>query len=175
MNHKLVIIMLFLLTVCFTSTALAMEGDDNPIDKAFATDINGAVNTVEMNYVAGKYMQAWKAEMDNVAAAIKKEYSYDEDKAGIDNYTTAYEKVADAAGQVEWLNWSNLNENPKYRSFGTGAASASLFAKAQIYKQATFNLLNTYQGRSGSEPEKCSYTFTYSGKGAELTRLRENQ
>ncbi|GMB02258.1 hypothetical protein [Pelosinus sp. IPA-1] len=104
MNHKLVIIMLFLLTVCFTSTALAMEGDDNPIDKAFATDINGAVNTVEMNYVAEKYMQAWKAEMDNVAAAIKKEYSYDEDKAGIDNYITAYEKVADAAGQVEWLN-----------------------------------------------------------------------
>ncbi|GMB02259.1 hypothetical protein PIPA1_50600 [Pelosinus sp. IPA-1] len=70
---------------------------------------------------------------------------------------------------------SNSKENPKSRSFGTGAVSASLFAKAQIYKQATFNLLKTYQGRSGSEREKCSYTFTYSGKGAELTRLRENQ
>jgi len=46
MNHKLVIIMLFLLTVCFTSSALAMEGDENPIDKAFATEINQAVNTV---------------------------------------------------------------------------------------------------------------------------------
>ena len=38
--------MLFLLTVCFTSSALAMEGDENPIDKAFATEINQAVNTV---------------------------------------------------------------------------------------------------------------------------------
>jgi len=110
--------------------------------------------------------------MDNLAATIKKEYRYDDDKVNIDNYTIAYEKVANAAGQMEWL---NSKENPKDRSFGTGAVSASLFAKAQIYKQATFNLLKMYQGSSGSNPEKCSYTFTYSGKNDELTRIREKR
>jgi len=120
--------MLFLLVAGFTSTAFAMGNNDNPIDKAFLKDWNEAMSTVEMNYVMGKYAEAWEVEMNHAATVIKGKYEFDEDKTRIDDYIGAYEKVADAA-------------------------IASLSAKANIYKQATFNLINTYQGQEGSNPD----------------------
>jgi hypothetical protein len=165
--------LIFFMVVGFTSTALAMENGDNPIDKAFVKDMSEAKSTIEMNYVAGMNMQTWKAEMDNVATIMKAQYKFDEDKARIDAYTAAYEKVADATGYVEWLKWSNKDENPNNRSFATGVTSARLLAKADIYKQATLNLINTYEGRIGEDPDKKKkYTYVYSGNGAELGKMR---
>ena len=161
--------MLCLLVVSFTNTAMAMDNADNPIDQAFVNDFTQAVATAELNYVSEQYMQAWKAEMDNVAAGIKQQYKFDEDKGRIDTYVAAYERVAVAASSVEWLNWSDRDNDPKHRSFGTGAASASLSAKANIYKQATLNLITTYQGLSG----ETKYNYAYSGIGAELAKIRQ--
>ena len=169
------ITMLFLLVVGFTSTAFAMENNDNPIDEAFLNDRNKAMSTVEINYVMGKYAEAWKAEMNHAATVIKGKYEFDEDKTRIDDYIEAYEKVADAAIRVEWLSWSDTTQSPKGRHFGTGAVSASLSAKANIYKQAAFNLINTYQGQEGGNSgNNIKYSYIYSGKGAELEKIKEN-
>ena len=166
--------MLFLLIVSFTNTVMAMDNSDNPIDQAFANDFTQAIATPELNYVSEKYMQAWKAEMDNAATVIKQQYQFDEDKTRIDAYTAAYEQVAVAASSVAWLNWSDTNAAPQHRNIGTGAASASLSAKANIYKQATLNLINMYQGQTGDNPnEKNTYIYVYSGNGAELAKIKK--
>ena len=162
--------MLFMFVLGFANTAIAKEVTENPIDKAFAQDISEAMNTREMNYVAEKYMDAWKIEMKNVADVIKMQYNFAEDKAHIDAYVAAYEKVADAAVYIEWLNWSDTDADPKVRNFGTGAASASLLAKANIYKQATLSLIQNYQGQSGEDSLK--YSYAYLGNGAELEKIR---
>lgn len=177
MTRKQIVIfigILFLLVVSITNTGMAIDNSDNPIDQAFAKDFTQATATPELNYVAEKYMQAWKAEMNNAAAVIKQQYQFAEDKARIDTYTAAYEQVAAAASSVAWLNWSDTNAEPKHRNFGTGAASASLSAKANIYKQATVNLINMYQGQTGDNPnEKNIYSYAYSGNGAELAKIRK--
>ncbi|MDF2502238.1 MAG: hypothetical protein K0Q77_2952 [Anaerosporomusa subterranea] len=163
------LVTLFLL-VFFANMAMAKDHTDNPIDKAFAQDISEAMNTMEMNYVTEKYMDAWKAEMDNAAIVLKQRYTFAEDKAHIDNYIAAYKKVAEAAAYLKWLNWSDTEEAPNIRHSGTGAASASLSAKANIFKQATLNLINAYHGQLGDDPFK--YSYIYSGKGAELAKIR---
>lgn len=164
--------LLILLVVSLPNTAIAMNSVDNPIDQAFCNDFTQAIATVELNYVSEKYMKAWKNEMENAAAVVKQQYHFDEDKARIDTYTTAYEQVAAAAGSLEWLNWSDKNADPKHRSFGTGAASASLLAKAKIYKQATLNLIAISQGLAG-DGGNFKYNYAYSGEGAELAKIRE--
>ncbi|MDF2634213.1 MAG: hypothetical protein K0R78_1087 [Pelosinus sp.] len=174
MTRKMLVVLLGIVFLLgFTNTGMAKDYTENPIDKAFAIDRSEAMNTIEMNYVAEKYMSAWKAEMKNVATVITSKYKFAEDKAHIDAYVAAYEKVADAAGYVEWLNWSDTDEEPKARSFGTGAGSASLSAKANIYKQATLNLIQSYQGQMGEDSLK--YNYVYSGNGAELEKIRVQQ
>lgn len=166
-----VLIMMVLVSMGFANTAMAKGQADNPIDQAFAQDFCEAMNTIEMNYVSEKYMDAWKAEMKNVAAVLKQSYVFTEDKAHVDVYVASYEKVAESAGYIEWLNWSDAKEDPNHRSFGTGAASASLSAKANIYKQATINLIDAYHGQAGDN--SLSYTYVYSGKGADLAKVRD--
>lgn len=178
MSKKIIAIlitMIVVLAVGFASTAFAMENNDNPIDKAFLKDQNEATSTVEINYVMGKYAEAWKTEMNHAGIVIKEKYKFDEDKKRIDDYIEAYEKVAEAAMHVEWLNWSDTTQNPKGRNVGTGAIGGSLSAKATIYKQATFNLIMVYQGLEGSNPDNnFKYNYIYSGNGAELTKMKEN-
>lgn len=170
MKRKLLVVFagIFCFLVIGFNPAMAAGNHDNPIDQAFAKDFNEAMSTVEMNYVAEEYMQAWKAEMNNAAAVIKQQYKFDEDKARVDAYVAAYEQVADAAVYLEWLNWSDTEESPDCRSFGTGAPSASWTAKANIYKQATLNLLKAYQHHAVDKP----YTYAYTGKGADLVKMR---
>lgn len=169
---KFLVSMLCALLLGFNNIGFAMQNGDNPIDQAFATQWNEAGSTVEMNYVAEKYMKAWRGEMNHVAGLLKGKYKFDEDKSRIDDYIAAYEKVAGAAIYVEWLNWSNVDQNPAGRQFGTGAASGSLQAKANIYKQATMNLINAYHGQEGdSQYNDSKYHYIYSGNGRELTEL----
>ena len=178
MSKKLVTIvttMIVVLVVGFANTAFAMENNDNPIDKAFIKDQNEVTSTVEINYVVGKYVEAWKAEMNHAGIVIKEKYKFDEDKKRVDDYIEAYEKVAEAAMHVEWLNWSDTTQSPKGRTFGTGAISGSFAAKAIIYKQATFNLIAIYQGMEGNNPDNnLKYHYIYSGNGAELAKMKEN-
>lgn len=160
--------MLCFLIFGFNIPAMAAGSEDNPIDRAFAKDFAEVISTVEMNYVAEKYLEAWQAEMRHAAAVLKGRYNFAEDRARVDTYVTAYEQVADAAVYLEWLNWSDTEQSPAGRSFGTGAVSASLGAKAYIYKQATLNLLKMYQGHSAENP----YLYAYAGKGAGLAQIQ---
>lgn len=143
----------------------------NPIDQAFAGDFSQSLTTVELNFVSEKYAQAWKAELDHIAVVMKQQYHFDEDKAHVDAYVTAYEQAAQAAGLIEWINWSDSNAAPVGRHFGTGAASASMSAQANVYKQAALQLITLYQGQSG---ERNTYSYAYSGQGACLKQEQDS-
>ena len=143
--------------------------DNNIIDKSFKKDFEMATATAEINYVAELYSKAWQAEFKSVATKIKKGYKYKEDQKRVDDYVTAYTSVAKKAFDLEMLNWSDISETPAKRNFGTGAGGAALLAEGMVYKQATLNLIQHYQGMSdGNE-----YKYSYNGKGAELQKLRQ--
>ncbi len=170
---RILVSMICVLILGFTNIGFAMQKGDNPIDQGFAKQWTEAGSTVEMNYVAEKYMEAWREEMHHVAGLLKEKYKYDEDKNRINDYITAYEKVANAAIYVEWLNWSNIDQNPIGRQFGTGANSGSLQAKANIYKQATVNLIHAYYGQVGdSQYNTVKYSYIYAGNGEELAKIK---
>lgn len=163
--------MLLLLIVSTTSPVLAKDKTDNPIDRAFASDFAEAMSTAELNYVAEKYWAAWKAELDNVAGVIKRQYKFTEDQKKVDAYIAAYGQVAAATGDLEWVNWSDRDESPETRWFGTGAVSARLLAEANIYKQATLNLIKIQYGLAGGSDGEGTYDYIYAGQGAELNKV----
>ncbi len=141
---------------------------NNPIEKAFAKDFEMAQATPEINYVNEAYLEAWKAEMANAAAAVKKTLPQKDDGKRVDDYVAAYSALADKAFELEMLNWiSDPEAAIADRSFGTGATGGAMLAQARIYKQATLNLITHYQ----SSPDM-AYSFIYSGKGADLEKLR---
>lgn len=148
-------------------TWAAME-KSNPINKAFDKDFEKAGNTVEINYVSEKYDEAWKAEMLYAASLIKKSYKFKEDRQRVDEYVALYDKLAKKAFDLAMLNWSDIDQPPGKRGFGTGATGAAMGSEAQIYKQATLNLIIHYQGIG----EEKKYKFLYKGKGAELDKMR---
>ncbi len=165
------IISIFLMGILFSTmvgVCLAKSLDDNPIDNAFANDFKIAQNTVELNYVNEKYLNAWQDELNNAAEILKSKYKFKDDKENIDKYLASYQDAAKAAGKAEWLNWSDYNSPPDDRMFGTGAASASMAAEAKVYKQATCNLIDIIKGLSG----EVEYKYLYSGKGAELDAVK---
>ncbi len=141
---------------------------NNPVEKAFAKDFEMAQATVEINFVNEAYLEAWKAEMANIASVIKKSFTNKEDSKRVDDYVTAYNTLADKAFELEMLNWlSDPEEAGSERSFGTGATGGAMLAQAKIFKQATLNLITHYQ----SNPD-FAYIFIYNGKGADLEKLR---
>lgn len=141
---------------------------NNPINKAFDKDFEKAQNTVEINYVSEKYDEAWKAEMLNAANLIKKSYKFKEDRQRVDEYVALYDKLAKKAFDLAMLNWSDIDQPPGKRGFGTGATGAAMGAEAQIYKQAALNLIIHFEGIAGEN----KYKFLYKGKGAELEKVR---
>ena len=164
------IIGIVLLLGGWTASVAAAERD-NPIDLAFGDRFDTARSTAEQNYVAEKYLTAWEEELANAALKMKTLYRFDEDKGRVDEYTAAYAKAADAAYMLEWLNWADREVQPPKRSFGTGAPSASMLVKARIYRQATLNLIDRYQGQEGRwSDNNGQYQFIYSGDGGKLPR-----
>lgn len=141
---------------------------NNPIEKAFAKDFEMAQATPEINYVNEAYLEAWKAEMANAAAVVKKSLPHQDDGKRVDDYVAACSALADKAFELEMLNWISDPEAPiADRSFGTGATGGAMLAQARIYKQVTLNLITHYQ----ANPDM-AYSFIYSGKGADLEKLR---
>lgn len=141
----------------------------NPIDRAFAKAFQEAQATPEIQYVNEAYLEAWKAEMANAAAAVKKTFTNREDDKRVDDYLADYNNLIGKAFDLEMLNWiSDPEESIASRSFGTGGTGAAMLAQGRLYKQATLNLITHLQ----ANPE-VPYTFIYSGKGADLKKLRE--
>ncbi len=164
-----VLVLAGLFVIALSGFAVADSQMNNPIDKAFARDFEMAANTAEINYVSESYLNAWQAELDNVAKFVKKTYNFPEDRKRVDDYVSAYKKVAERAFDLEMLSWSDTESPPDIRSFGTGGPGASLSVQARIYKQATMNLILHFSTTHDSS----RYKYLYNGKGAQLEKLRE--
>lgn len=142
---------------------------ENPIDRAFAKNFQEAQATPEIQYVNEAYLEAWKAEMTNAAAAVKKSFTHREDDKRVDDYLSGYAALMGKAFDLEMLNWvSDPEESIASRSFGTGGTGAAMLAQGRLYKQATLNLITHVQ----ANPE-LTYTFFYTGNGADLKKLSE--
>lgn len=163
--------LLVLLLGC-SAVGAATPVTGNPIDQAFANDWQIASSTYELNYVSSQYLAAWKDEMEHAAAILKGRYVFDEDKNQVDSYLAAQRHAADVAARLEWINWSDSKAAPDKRPVGTGAGSASIRAKAAVYKQATLQLIDFIKGPAGQAD---AYQFLYSGQGAELEKVKAAQ
>ncbi|MGE5415623.1 MAG: hypothetical protein ACM3UZ_02440 [Acidobacteriota bacterium] len=141
--------------------------DDNPIEEAFAHDFDIAYTTGEMNGAADAYADAWKQEMTNAAKLIRANYKYKEDSQIIDRFVYATFDMAEKNRDLERLNWTDNNEPPNDRWYGTGSTSADIMARAEIYKRSALTLIYHYEYLTGD-----NYTFNYHGKGAEIEKWR---
>lgn len=170
MKKELICITLVGIILLFTvGVAEADYEKSNPIDRAFAKDFEQASNTAEINYVAEAYLNAWKAELANVGMLIKKSYKFKEDRTRVDAFIASSRRLGRVAFDLEMLNWLDTSMPPAERSFGTGGPGAALGAEARIYKQAALHLISHY----ATPDEGKKYTFLYSGKGAQLDKIRK--
>ena len=149
----------------------AHELDANPIDQAFAADLNTGRSTYELNYAASEYCKAWKAELDHAGDVLKSQYVFDADKEKIDVYVAAAQQLSKTGGAVERLNWSDTTMEPAHRHVGTGATSAGLLAQARIYKEAALFLIRAYDGNNPKE--KAVYQYFYAGQGIDWDAVRK--
>ena len=168
---KLILCMVLWTMTLLGGVAQAQEMADNPIDQAFAADLNTGRSTYELNYAASEYCKAWKAELEHAGDILKGQYTFDVDKAKVEAYVTAAQQLSKTAGAVERLNWSDTTMEPAGRHVGTGAASAGLLAQARTYKEATLFLIQTYGGNNPKEKE--SYQYSYIGQGVDWAAVRK--
>ena len=168
---KIILCMALWAMTLLGGVAQAQELSDNPIDQAFAADLNTGRSTYELNYVTSEYCKAWKAELEHAGGIIKGRYVFDADKEKIDAYVAAVQQVSKQAGAVERLNWSDTAMDPVQRHVGTGATSAGLLAQARTYKEATLFLIRAYGGNNPKE--KAAYRYLYAGQGIDWDAVRK--
>ena len=77
---KIILCMALWAMTLLGGVAQAQELSDNPIDQAFAADLNTGRSTYELNYVTSEYCKAWKAELEHAGGIIKGRYVFDADK-----------------------------------------------------------------------------------------------
>ncbi len=134
-----------LLCFLFCGSAFAAEKVANPIDEAFARYYEKALSTPEVRGMAERELSAWQEEFANAVALLRAGYKFAEDKNRVDNYVNACQAYAKAAGELEWLEWSDKDQAPgKERTFGTGAPAAMMMAESRVYKFATLDLIRIY-------------------------------
>ena len=168
---KLILCMVLGMTILLGGAAQAQEAPDNPIDEAFAADLQSGRSTYELNYAAGEYCKAWKAELEHAGDILKGQYAFDADKEKIDAYLTSAQQLSKQAGAIERLNWSDTTMEPTRRHVGTGATSAGLLAQARVYKEATLFLIQTYGGNNPKE--KAAYQYLYAGQGIDWAVVKK--
>lgn len=150
------------------ATATATTADsDNPIDKAFAKDFETAQGTSDHRLLSRSYFIAWEAELNNVAEKFKSTLLFDYDKDDIDKYVAACKALAEASGEIEWMNFSDTTMPTPDRIWGTGAIGAADMREALVYRECTLYLIESYS--SSYE----IYKFKYSGNGAGLDEMHE--
>lgn len=145
----------------------------NPIDIAFERDFQIASATVELNFLAEKYLEAWKSEWNNIMNELKKLYQFQEDKDKVDSYKKSYEETIRKASELERLDWSDTSVEPgENRIFGTGVTSAALMEEAELYKRQVLYLIDKYyDGRYDILEDE--YLFIYKGNGAEIEKKQQ--
>lgn len=155
-----------------TSTGFEREFElntsDNPIDKAFNKDFETAASTLELNYLANVYQEAWKTEWENIFIELMKHYQFQEDKNTLKEYKRSYEDFIEQSSMLEWIDWSDTSIKPgKDRTFGTGAISATLMEEAVLYKKQVLYLIDKLFSENSDSDE---YIYLYKGNGAEFDK-----
>ncbi len=153
MIKNAVIILLTALSLIFLTdiSKACCDENINPINKTFDVLLSDAPNTAERNEITQKYLEAWKNEFENAVMQVKGGYKFGEDKKTIDKYASDYRALAKKANEMELLKWSDTESKPgkdRYGSIGSGAQAATMRAEAEIYKQATLNLIQFYNNNS---------------------------
>jgi hypothetical protein len=149
----------------------SVDSFNNPIDEAFKRDFEIASATVELNYLAYEYLDAWKMEWNNIMSELKKQYEYVQDKKAFNNYKETFEDFVGKASELEWIDWSDTSVEPgEKRTVGTGAKSASIMEEAQLYKRQVLYLIDKYYNERFAAPYS-KYLFIYKGNGADLEQL----
>ena len=106
-------------------------------------------STVELNNVSEKYYEAWRDEAEAAVAAHQSIGNADEAQAQYAQANQAADDAADAAF-AEYTGEDG--------TVGTGAASASLLARAAVYKELAMELIDQYNLTSDT-----AYSFAYAG------------
>ena len=57
--------------------------DETPIDSYYKEKLEMSLSTVEINYVADRYMNAWKKEFEHVVQIIKENLNFEQDKENL--------------------------------------------------------------------------------------------
>ncbi len=124
---------------------------DNPIDQYYFSDkrMVGS-STVEMGVNAAFYREAWKQELDHAVAWVKSVSEYKEDHQLLENYRALIERQANKAYDIMLFrgagDYPPRDEREVNRLFilGTNGSVGSTRAEAEVYRQGTLWLLDTY-------------------------------
>lgn len=124
---------------------------DNPIDQYYFSDkrMVGS-STVEMGVNAAFYREAWKQELDHAVAWVKSVSEYKEDHQLLENYRALIERQAHMAYDIMLFrgagDYPPGDEREVNRLFilGTNGSVGSTRAEAEVYRQGTLWLLDTY-------------------------------
>lgn len=138
--------------------------NDNPIDQAFEKDFEIAGTTMEISYLAAKYLEAWENEWDHITKVYMDHLEFEQDRETFKTYIHAFEAFANAASDIVWLDYTDLSVDPAERAYGTAARGSSMLRMADLYKEQVFYMIQSFVGND--------YTFIYSGNGAEIEKWR---
>ena len=118
--------------------------DDNPIDASFNKIFDEPLKTSEYNYITARQVAHWQAEFYNIAALLKDRYNFKEDKQKISDFVAIVDKQAKTLSEMEKINWSDFEQPPAKRTYGTGAVSAMRNTEAATYRAGFFLLLANF-------------------------------
>lgn len=133
---------------------------DNPIDRYYDSDKRPrAMATYEVSVEASFYLAAWHRELEKALEWVKNDCgtTYEEDNKLLDDYSVAVETLATSVGDLQHLHLAEYY-TPEER-WGHGGSFESIsygFARAHIYRQATFDLLKAYL-----DDGVCNYTYSF--------------
>jgi hypothetical protein len=149
-------------------TTSATKEDSNPIDTFFDNSGYGDEGTTSvLNYVAECYRNAWKAELNHLAKAVRDNLTYDEDRDLVEKYLKSVEDEVSSMDDMAPFVCGDTTVTPAERSATMGTIYGSLLENngAAVYKNAFFQLMNvsSYSMEGGYE-----YVFNASAMKTEM-------
>ena len=140
------------------------SGDEeaNPIDRFFdGVDIGSS--TVEMDFVANSWANAWEAECRNVAEWLKNQLPLQEDQELVDAYMVSAEEQAGRMDIMAIYPIADLTVAQADRAASSGTLRGVLWAGAhqQIWKDTFYQLLYVAPDYTDGTDSAVSYQFIF--------------
>lgn len=124
-----------------------VSSSQNPIDLVFDPAFASAGSTAEIDRVSEKYYEAWR---DEANAAVMAHQSIG-NRAKANQQLSQANRAAEAAADKAFGEYASEDG-----IIGSGAASASLLARAAVYKELALELIDQYNRMSDT-----AYAFAY--------------